>query len=57
MEKMALRTDFTKKYLMMDFATHGKGSYMYFLRDWKRMKGKGSDFWHLSRHTFKKLYK
>lgn len=57
LEKLQKRTDFTKKYLLMDYGTYGKGSYLYFLRDWKRMKGKGSDMWHLSRSTFKKLYK
>jgi len=56
-ERLEKRTDLTKSYAMLDSGTRGTGSYMYFLRDWKRFRGKGSDFYHLSRNTFKQLYK
>lgn len=56
-ERLEKRTDITKGYALLDNGTHGAGSYLYFLRDWKRFRGKGSDFWHLSRNTFKSLYK
>jgi|JI6StandDraft_1071083.scaffolds.fasta_scaffold34592_2 hypothetical protein len=42
---------------MVDNGTHGTGSYMYFMREWKIFRGKGSDYYHLSRNTFKRLYK
>lgn len=56
-ERLEKRTDHSKKYIYVDNGTHGTGSYMYFLREWKIFRGKGSDYWHLTRKTFKKLFK
>lgn len=57
-EKVNKRIDITKKYAKLDVGTIGTKGRMYFLRDWKIFRGKGSDFYHLSRNTpFKRLYK
>jgi hypothetical protein len=56
-ERLEKRVDLTKSYALLDHGTHSKGSHMYFLKDWRIFRGKGSDYYHLSRNTFKKLYK
>lgn len=45
------------KYKILTLKTHGKQNKMYYLREWKIYRGKGSDDWHLTRRTFKRLYK